>query len=151
MTLATETIEPFNRRDFDAMIAMAGGKVDYTDVALGQHVTDGNAFKAAMQAWVDAFDDIKGTVTSAARDGDLLACEVVFEGTHTGPLQTPMGAIPASGRRISTRAAFFTRLEGDRVAGVRNYGDTLSMLAQIGAVPAQGTPSETGTPAASTG
>jgi len=147
MTLATAMIEPFNRRDYDAMLELAGGSVDYTDVALGQHITEPDDFRAAMQAWASAFSDLRGTVTSAARDGDLLAYEVRFDGTHDGPLQTPMGAIPASGRNVSTRTAFFVHLDGGRVAEVRDYGDTLTLLGQIGAIPAQAEPS---TPAAAT-
>lgn len=145
MSLATAMLDPFNQRDFDAMIDMGGGAVDYTDVGLGQHITDPDEFRSAMQAWVDAFPDLHGTVTSAARDKDLLAYEVVIEGTHDGPLQTPMGALPASGRAVSTRVAFFTRLDGDRLAEVRNYGDILSLLSQIGAIPAQGEQSATDT------
>jgi predicted ester cyclase len=144
MALATAITDPFNRRDFDAMIAMGGGTVDYTDVALGQRITDPVDFRAAMQGWVDGFSDLRGTVTSAARDGDLLAYEVRFDGTHDGTLESQVGALPASGRRVSTRTAFFARFDGDRVAEVRNYGDTLSLLSQIGAVPAQSAPSPTG-------
>jgi len=137
-SVATAIIEPFNRRDFDAMLALSDGEADYTDVALGRRITDAEEFKAAMRAWVEAFSDLRGTVTSAARDGDLLAYEVTFEGTHTGALQTPMGAIPASGRRITSRSTHFVELEGDRVVAVRDYGDTLTLLAQVGAIPAQG-------------
>ncbi|HSP37505.1 MAG TPA: ester cyclase [Frankiaceae bacterium] len=144
MALATAMVEPFNRRDFDAMIAMGGGSVDYTDVALGQRITDPAEFRAVMQGWVGAFSDLRATITSAARDGDVLAYEVRFDGTHDGTLQTPMGPLPASGRRVSTRAAFFSRFDGDRVAEVRDYADTLSLLAQIGAVPEQSTPSSAG-------
>ncbi|MDQ1636167.1 MAG: hypothetical protein QOJ32_2976 [Frankiaceae bacterium] len=98
MGLANAMIEPFNRRDFDAMLAMGGGQVDYPDVALGQQITDPDGFRPALQAWVVAFSDLRGTITSAARDGDLLAYEVRFDGTHDGPLQTPMGELPAFGR-----------------------------------------------------
>src|SRR4051794_12923573 len=69
MALATAITDPFNRRDFDAMIAMGGGGVDYPHVALGQHITDPVDFRAAMQGWVDGFSDLRGTVTSAAVTG----------------------------------------------------------------------------------
>jgi predicted ester cyclase len=150
MSQASALMEPFNRRDFDAMIAMSGGSVDYTDVALGLHITDADDFRAAMQGWVSAFSDLHATVLSAVCDGDLLAYEARFEGTHDGPLQTPMGAIPPSGRRVANSSGFFVRLDGDRVAEVRDYSDTLTLLAQIGAIPAQEAPADAATVAATT-
>src|SRR3954454_13834371 len=138
MATATEMIDQFNRRDYEAMLAAGGGQVDYTEVAFGRRITDREGFLEAMQGWVTAFPDLRGTVISAARDGDLLAYEIRFEGTHNGPLETPMGTIPASGRHLETMNAFFVRMDGERVAEVRDYGDTLTLLAQIGAIPAQG-------------
>jgi steroid delta-isomerase-like uncharacterized protein len=142
MSLATKMVDQFNRRDFDAMIAMAAREIDYTDVAFGRHITDADTFRAAMQGWVDAFSDIRGTVTSATYDGKILAYEVLWEGTHDGPLTTPMGAIPASGARLSVQDAFIVVMEGEKVAASRQYGDTLTVLGQIGAIPAQGTATE---------
>jgi steroid delta-isomerase-like uncharacterized protein len=150
MALASAVIEPFNRRDFDALIAMADGAVNYADIPLGLHITDADEFRAHMQSWVDAFSDLKCTVTSAAQEGDLLAYEARFEGTHDGPLPTPMGVIPASGRRVSVLITQFIEFDGARVAAVRSYGDTLSLLAQVGAIPSQSSAAaEAGQPTAS--
>jgi steroid delta-isomerase-like uncharacterized protein len=142
MSLATKLVDQFNRRDFDAMIAMGAGKVDYTDLSLGRRITDADIFRAAMQGWVDAFSDIHGTVTSATWDGKLLGYEVTWEGTHDGPLETPMGPIPPSGRHLSVADAFFVVMEGERVVATRQYGDTLTLLGQIGAIPTQGSAAE---------
>ena len=144
MALATELVDQFNRRDFDAMIAMGAGTIDFTDVPLGLHITDAETFRAAMQGWADAFSDVHGTVTSATYDGKVLGYEVIWEGTHDGPLATPMGPIPASGRHLSLRNAFFVVVEGDHTVAVSRYGDTLTMLSQIGAIPAQGAATEAG-------
>ncbi len=90
-----------------------------------------------MQAWVDAFLDIRGTVTAATYDGKLLGYEVLWEGTHDGPLETPMGPISPSGRHLSVRDAYFVVMEGEHVVATREYGDTLRLLGQIGASPAR--------------
>ncbi len=139
MALATEMVDQFNRRDLDEMIALAGGGVDYTDVATGVHVTDEDSYREVLRGWLSAFPDLRGTVTSATCDGRLLAYEIRWDGTHTGPLQTPMGPIPASGRQVSVLGAIFVGIDGDRVSEVRQHGDTLTLLSQIGAIPAQAT------------
>ena len=38
--------------------------------------------------------DVKGSVTNAVASGNTVVLEVTWEGTHTGPLAGPKGAIP---------------------------------------------------------
>ncbi len=82
-----------------------------------------------------AFPDAVGTVTSAVASGDKAALEVTWKGTHTGPLATAEGTIPASGKRQETPAAFFFTFEGDKIKESRHYFDSMTLLKQIGAQP----------------
>ena len=60
--------------------------------------------------------------------------EVTWTGTQTGPLATPDGEIPASGKHQSTAAVLVLDYEGDELKEYRHYFDMLSLLQQIGAV-----------------
>ena len=64
--------------------------------------------------------------------------EVVWTGTHTGPLVGPAGTMPPSHRRIEARATLWLQLEGNRAREVHHHLDMLTMLQQLGAIPAQG-------------
>jgi steroid delta-isomerase-like uncharacterized protein len=88
-----------------------------------------------FKGWKQAFPDAAGTVTSAFASGNTAALEVIWKGTHTGPLTTAEGMIPASGKRQETPAAIFFTFEGDKVKESRHYFDSLTLLKQIGAQP----------------
>jgi hypothetical protein len=71
----------------------------------------------------------------AAASGDTAVLEVIWTGTHTGPLTTAEGTIPASGKRQETPGAIFYTFEGDKIKESRQYFDSLTLLKQIGAQP----------------
>ena len=66
---------------------------------------------------------------------DVAVLEIRWEGTHTGPLETPAGTVPASGNRLSVDASFWTRDEGDAIEEIHHHLDVLTLLQQIGALP----------------
>jgi predicted ester cyclase len=78
--------------------------------------------------------DVKGNVTNAISSGNSVLLEVTWEGTQTGPLETPGGTIPPSGKRQTTLSAWVFEFEGDRIKESRNYFDMVSFLQQIGAM-----------------
>ncbi len=88
-----------------------------------------------FKGWKQAFPDAVGTVTSAVASGDKAALEVTWNGTHTGPLATAEGTIPASGKRQETPAAYFFTFDGNRIKDSRHYFDAMTLLKQIGAQP----------------
>ena len=136
MTVATALIERFNSRDYTGMIEEdGGGAVDYTAVGTGRRITEPGEMVAALTGWVTAFPDVRGTVLSAMRDGDRLCAELHWEGTHTGPLVTASGTLPATGNRTSTRAAELFTIRDGRVVDIVHYLDIMTMMTQLGAVP----------------
>ena len=54
--------------------------------------------------------------------GNKAALEVTWTGTHSGPLVTAEGSIPASGKRQETPAAFLFTFEGGKVTGFALIG-----------------------------
>ena len=135
MTVATAVVERFNSRDFDGIIEDGGGAVDDTEVGTGRRITDPDEFLAALRAWVTALPDVRGTVLSAMRDGDRMCVEIHWQGTHSGPLATPSGTLPAE-RQPHSRpgpSSFFTIRDG-RILDMVHYLDMMTMT-QIVAVP----------------
>jgi len=68
--------------------------------------------------------------------GNTASLEVTWEGTQTGDLEGPQGTVPASGRQVSVPAVWVMEVEGDKGKALRHYFDLMTVLAQIGAVPA---------------
>jgi predicted ester cyclase len=63
---------------------------------------------------------------------DAAATEVVFTGTHTGPMNTPGGAVPPTGKRVTLHSVSVLRIKDGLVASEHVYLDQLEMLTQLG-------------------
>ncbi len=96
----------------------------------------------SVDAWLDvnrsftvAFPDGRHTLTDVIVDGDRVAVEGAWSGTHTGPMASPAGEIPATGRSAVLPFCTVATLRGDRIAAVSVYFDQMSMLGQLGLIP----------------
>ena len=78
------------------------------------------------------FSDIQWTLEETIAEGDKVAARFTMRGRQDGAFF----GVPATGKRIEVRAMNFYRFSGEQI--VEEYGqpDLLSLLQQIGAVPA---------------
>jgi predicted ester cyclase len=67
--------------------------------------------------------------------GDTAIAEGNFVGTHTGPLATPNGAVPATGRRMDLPFSDFFEVKDGKVISHRVYFDQMALMAQLGLLP----------------
>ena len=67
---------------------------------------------------------------------DAAAVETVLTGTYTGPLSTPDGTIPPTGRPVKIRLLSILRIRDGLVASEHVYFNPLDMLTQLGLAPA---------------
>jgi len=133
--LARKQVEAFNSGDWEQMRAMLASDSRYDELGTERKIEGPEKIVELFKGWKTAFPDAVGTVTSAVASGNMAALEVTWKGTHTGPLGTPEGTIPASGKRQETPAAFFLTFEGDKIKESRHYFDSMTLLKQIGAQP----------------
>ena len=131
--IAKQGIEAFNNADWDAVKELFTANPTYNELGTGRSLTGADAIVEAQQGWKTAFPDVIGTVTNAFASGDQVSLEISWDGTHTGPLETPDGTIPASGNELTTPASMTVVFDGDKIAEQRHYFDMLSLLSQIGA------------------
>jgi steroid delta-isomerase-like uncharacterized protein len=132
---ATDLIDAFNEADWDRLQENLAREVVYTETGTGRRVEGAGAYLELCRGWKEAFPDVAGTVTNAVAGDDIAALEIRWEGTHTGPLETPAGAVPASGNHIAVDATFWARYDGDSIQEIHHHLDVLALLQQIGAVP----------------
>lgn len=57
-----------------------------------------------------------------------------LRGTHTGPLATPLGELPATGRPFEVRVIDILTLADGRISTVTMVADELGQLASLGAL-----------------
>ena len=133
--IAREQVEAFNSGDWERVRAGLASGALYDELGTQRKVGDPEKIVELFKGWKQAFPDVAGTVTSAFASGDTAVLEVTWKGTHTGPLTTAEGTIPASGKRQETPAAIFYTFEGEKIKESRHYFDSLTLLKQIGAQP----------------
>ena len=133
--IAREQIDAFNSGDWELMRGKFTSDSRYDELGTERKLEGPEKIVELFKGWKSAFPDVVGTVTSSVASGNKVALEVTWKGTHTGPLTTAEGTIPASGKRQETPAAIFYTFEGDKIKESRHYFDSLTLLKQIGAQP----------------
>jgi steroid delta-isomerase-like uncharacterized protein len=133
--LAREQISAFNSADWGLMRGSLTSDSRYEELGTERKVEGPEDIVELYKGWKTAFPDVVGTVTSSVAAGNKAALEVLWTGTHTGPLTTAEGTIPASGKAHETPAAVFYTFEGNKIKASRQYFDSLTLLKQIGAKP----------------
>ena len=86
-------------------------------------------------SWLNAFPDARITLHHELAAGDWVVQEFSFTGTHTAPMQSPMGEIPPTNRSLNGRGVQIFRVEGDVVVDTRLYFDQVEVLTQLGLMP----------------
>lgn len=132
------------RRLYDRL--MANGDIDdaraivaddYVDHSLPGNVEGGRAeLFGLVQAVRAAVPDIAPVVDLAIAEGDLVAVRVTARGHHTGAPFPP--GIPAAGTAIEWREQHIFRIAHGQIAEHWGVFDNLSILQQLGAIPAPG-------------
>jgi len=126
---ALENIEAFNAGDWNRLRGAVAADVVYDEIGSQRRVEGAEKFVESYQGWKKAAPDCIGTVKSTLTGGNIVAVEVRWDGTQTGPL----GDIPASGKKWSVPGVQMITLENGKIKELRQYFDMLTILQQIGA------------------
>jgi steroid delta-isomerase-like uncharacterized protein len=133
--LAREEIDAFNAGDWQRFKTPLAADAIYQEPATQRRVQGPDQAVQISQAWREAFPDVKGTITNAMASGNTAVLEITWEGTQRGPLTSPSGTIPASGKRVSLPAVQVVTVQGNKIKETRHYFDMMSMMQQLGALP----------------
>jgi steroid delta-isomerase-like uncharacterized protein len=99
-----------------------------------QQGTGHEAGRAAFNYALNAFSDFKHEIVAQYADGDTVITRLVGSGKHTGEF---MG-VPATGKQVSMEGIAIHRVENGKLVEHWSTVDALSLLMQMGAIPAPG-------------
>jgi|ERR1700682_913348 len=128
-------IKAYNAHDMEALARDAAPDIETT--APGDIKVKGpQAVKEFNQNFVTAFPDARVEAKNIFTAGNTVIVEGVFTGTHDGTLQTPMGDVSATGRKV--RGEFIRIFEVDRGLVKRDnlIYDRVQLMTQLGLAPA---------------
>src|SRR5262245_21489852 len=101
-------ITALNSRDIEAYLANQHPDIQIT-LPGGAVVHGRDQIRATTEALFVAFPDGTLRFGEQVLADDAAATEVVFTGTHTGPLASPDGEIPPTGRTVRTTTVSLLR------------------------------------------
>jgi C-1 hydroxylase len=129
---AADVLAAWNRGDPEGIVVNVAEDVLWRDVAFGMPLHGRDALKAAAQAYMTAFPDLRIDETSSTLAPPRLAQELTISGTHLGEFL----GIPPTGRFTQNYAAVITTFDEDgmMIEGAL-YWNALMLLQQLGLVP----------------
>jgi len=93
--------------------------------------------KAAIEKdWVEflrSFPDIKSEIRTIVESDNTVATEYFMRGTNTGPVVTPEGELPATGKKMEIGAGIFSRFdENGKIVEEHRYYNVADLMEQLG-------------------
>src|SRR6266498_5156723 len=127
-------IEGLNAKDIEGLLANQQPDAELVipgGITLRGHEQVRQYTEALWAAFPDGSFSFAGQVLAE----DAAAVELVFTGTHTGPLATPTGVIPPTGKRVTLHSASILRFRDGLIASEHAYLDQLEFMTQLGLMP----------------
>ena len=121
----------YNEKDWKDLWYSVDPGIVYIEVDTRKRLVGVKHFTACMQEWAVAFPDSKITVRNAYPVGQSVLLELTWRGTHEGPLESPGGPIPATGRKIDFPAMFAVEMAGEKPTAITHFFDTATMQHQL--------------------
>jgi len=131
-------VTAFNARDERALLALHADDIKFNAPG-GFKATNAKDATAYAMTWLKAFPDGKMSVRSEIDCGPWVVQEIVMEGTHTAPLESPTGSVAPTYKKVVGYGVQLLRVENGKIAEARIYFDQLDQMKQLGLIPATAT------------
>ncbi len=134
--LAKKWTDAFNKHDARAVAAYYTQDAIAYDPFYPEPLKGRAAIEKDAADFFRGFSDIRFEVISIFEKGDRASAEIKMTGTNNGPLATPMGEVPATGKRVDLRGASIVRINAENlVVEEHRYYDTGTLMKQLGLAP----------------
>ena len=91
------------------------------------------AIEENQVAWYRAFPDVKIDTSKTLISENYIVIEFTFTGTNSGPMKTPEGDLPATGRTVSVMGIMILKTTPEGlIAEDHTYYDTADFMKQLG-------------------
>jgi steroid delta-isomerase-like uncharacterized protein len=130
--VAKASISAYNDKNWDKVRATLTADCLYDEVATNRKAKGIDEVLAIWQGWAKALPDSKATFGNQFVTDNTVVLEITWRGTHTGPMATPRGEIPPTGKTIELRACQVIEVSGERAKSIRQYFDMATLTQQLG-------------------
>jgi predicted ester cyclase len=132
--LVREMLAGADDADITILDKFLGEKYDDHNPPPFQQGTGPEAIRDAFKYALNAFSDFHHEVAAQYVDGDTVITRIIGSGKHTGEFL----GVPATGQQVSMEGIAIHRVENGKLVEHWSTVDALSLMMQIGAIPAPG-------------
>lgn len=132
---AVKFVAAFNAHDEKALLSLHAPDVRF-EAPSGVHFNSTTDATEHAMRWLKAFPNGKMTVRHEIVSGPWIVQEITMEGTHSGPLDSPMGTVPPTHKKVVSKGVQLLRIENGKVAEAHVYYDQFDYMSQLGLIPA---------------
>lgn len=131
--LITEWNAAYNARDAERFASCYAQDAVVTDPVSPEPLRGREAVQQDVAAFLEALPDTSAELQEVLVDGKTAATRVLITGTQTGPMPTPSGTIPPTGRPVQVPMGVFSRFGADnKITEEYRYYDQAGMAEQLG-------------------
>lgn len=132
-----EGMAAWDRHDPDAFVGLFGEDFTWRDLTVPQEMRSRDEARQYMEGWFRAFPDMHVRTVDRVIGEDSVAAEVEFTGTNTGPLVMGGMELPATGKSVVGKGAYFAHVSNGKIVEFSSHPDAAGMMAQLGLMPTQ--------------
>src|SRR5260221_4932557 len=92
-------------------------------------------YLATARGFISAMPDSRMEVTAIIEAGNRVVVEGAYSGTHTGPLGTPQGEVPPTGRKLMLPLCDVIKVAARRVTHNLAFEDQMTIGAHVRVLP----------------
>ena len=122
----------------DKIVAALAEDCEVIDVPTGRTLRGPDGYRQINLFFAEGFPDSSVELTNVFATEDEAVIEFTGRGTNTGPLHMPTGDIPPTGRYSELRFCGVYQIKSGKIVSLHNYYDVMTMLQNLGLVPAPG-------------
>jgi steroid delta-isomerase-like uncharacterized protein len=119
------------RKDLEGWISLFTPDGVFTDNSVGATYR-GSTLADPVRNYGTAFSDMHRELYRTYSDGNIVVVQLALQGTHDGTLQTPFGALPATGKKMDAPCCDVFELEGGKIKRFDCYPEGSVIFAQLG-------------------
>jgi predicted ester cyclase len=131
---AVKFVAAFNAHDERALLSLHAANIKF-EAPGGVHLNNTADATAYALRWLKGFPNGKMTVRNEIVSGPWVIQEITMEGTHSGPLEGPMGIVPPTHKKVASKGVQILRVENGQIAEAHVYYDQLDYMSQLGLMP----------------
>jgi ketosteroid isomerase-like protein len=106
----------------------------FTDQSVGITYRGLGEWGYPVRNYGTAFGDMHRELYDLWTVGDTVIVRLALQGTHTGPLETPFGIIPPTGKTMNAPCADIFELENGKIKRFDCYPEGSVILTQLGVI-----------------